>query len=409
MSGYFLRWLIVLISGIIFLESCTEPQPFSEADNIDNIIESALEDSLFAGAVFLAGTSEEILHQSAFGYATLFEAGLKRVENPEEMTPDHVFDLASLTKVLATTYAVMILHDRGELHVDDPVYQYLPSFNSEEKQEITLRHLLTHTSGLMQWYPTFYVAGNAEERLRFISSQPLNWPVAEQRRYSDLGFMVLADIVEEVAGTSLDRFLDEHLYQPLDLKSTLFNPRSGYPSLVSTSHGNPFEKRMVEDDNFGYTVDVDPDAWNGWRNYTLKGEVNDGNAYHTHQGVAGHAGLFSTAAEIHRLLSVLINDGEYKGKRFFTQATINLFLAKDQFENGLGWGMDPGFLQAKTLTEGSFGHTGFTGTNIIVSPEDDLILILLTNRQQMGVNEDGYYPNLNELRADLAGLFFKRE
>ncbi|MEX0904225.1 MAG: serine hydrolase [Balneolaceae bacterium] len=399
-------FLLLLVIAAVCIQSCSEKYPFSEADNL---VETALNDSLFAGAVLLVGSSEEILHQQAFGYADLIDSEMNRISNPEVMTTNHVFDLASLTKVLATTYAVMILHDRGELHVDDPVYHYLPSFGVTDKQAITLRHLLTHTSGLMQWFPTFYVAENAKERLDFISSRALNWPVGEQRRYSDLGFMVLADIVEKVSGQSLDQFLNANLYHPLGLKSTLFNPGSDYPYVVSTSHGNPFEKRMVADDDFGYTIDIDADSWTAWRNYTLKGEVNDGNACYTHQGVAGHAGLFSTAADVYRLLSVLINDGRYNGNQFITRDTIDIFLTKDSNNQGLGWSMDGGFVQAENLSDGSFGHTGFTGTHVVVSPDNDLILILFTNRQHFGVNEGGYYPDLRTLRTRLAALFFQEE
>jgi CubicO group peptidase (beta-lactamase class C family) len=156
---------------------------------------------------------------------------------------------------------------------------------------------------------------------------------------------------------------------------------------------------MVYDDDFGYTVDVDPEAWDGWRDYVLRGEVNDGNAFHTHSGVAGHAGLFSTAEELYRLASLLLTAGRYNEMQLFTADTIGTFLTLDRFGHGLGFMMDAGSLHAAELPDGSFGHTGFTGTNFVIIPEKDLIIILLTNRQHFGVDEDGYYPDLRELRS----------
>lgn len=397
----YLWGLAGIIAVGIFMSSCSQ-KSFSSADER---IESALEDSLFTGAVFLAGSSDEILHQRAFGYASVFDAPGNRMQNPERMTTNHVFDLASLTKVLATTYAVMLLHDRGEIHVDDPVSVYLPSFKTVEKETITIRHLLTHTSGLAQWYPTFYVAENTQERLDFISSQPLMSPVGEQRNYSDIGFMVLSDVIVQITGQPFDQFVNRNIYQPIGLKSTLFNPGPDLPNLVSTSFGNQFERKMVLDDNFGYQIDVD-NEWDNWRDYVLKGEVNDGNAFYTHQGVAGHAGLFSTAGDIHKLISVLMNNGKLNDHQFIDSETIDLFLTKDEFNNGLGWGMDFTSMEINSLPEDSFGHTGFTGTSIIASPGKNLILILLTNRQHVGVNEEGFYPDLGDLRADIADLFF---
>lgn len=385
----------VIAAGLLF-SSCSQ-QSFSSADKQ---IESALKDSLFTGAVFLAGSADEIIHQRAFGYASVFDGRGEQLKNPERMTTNHVFDLASLTKVLATTYAAMLLYDRGDIHIDDPVSEYLPAFKTKDKEAITIRHLLTHTSGLVQWYPTYYVAENAEERLEFISSQPLISPVGEQRNYSDIGFMVLSDVIVQVTGQPFEQFVNLNIYQPLNLTSTSFNPDPEVSSLVSTSLGNPFERKMILDDNFGYQISLDTE-WDNWRDYVLKGEVNDGNAFYTHQGVAGHAGLFSAAGDIYKLVSVLMNNGRHHDTQFLEPETVKLFLTKDEFNNGLGWVMD-----YNNLPEDSFGHTGFTGTSIIASPGKNLVVILLTNRQHVGVNEEGIYPDLTELRAELASILF---
>jgi CubicO group peptidase (beta-lactamase class C family) len=153
-------------------------------------------------------------------------------------------------------------------------------------------------------------------------------------------------------------------------------------------------------------VDVDPQSWNGWREYTLRGEVNDGNAWHTHGGVAGHAGLFSTAGELHRLLMLIVNEGMFNGGKIFEAETIQLFTTKDRFENALGWAMQESVLHAANLPERSVGDTGFTGANFVLNMDNGRMFILLTNRQHAGVNEEGQYPNLRELREKLSVLVF---
>lgn len=404
------KWVLIFpLLLLLLMISCgedTDKTDFLAAEETDQIVESGLEDSLFAGAVLLIGDSNGILHQRAFGFAELIDFNGNEIESPVVMTNDHLFDLASLTKVLATTLGVMVLHDQNQINISDPVHEYLPEFNTSEKQSITLAHLLNHTSGLVQWFPSFYVANSPEDRLKFTVNEPLLNPPGENRRYSDFGFMVLGDVIERVSGQGLDQFLADNIYRPMGLKSTFFNPDTAQFSIVATSHGNPFEKRMVYDDDFGYMVDVDPDSWDGWREYTLKGEVNDGNAFYTQNGVAGHAGLFSTAEEVYELLRLILNNGRNGDKEFFSPETIELFTTEDEFGHGLGWMMSEASLNAIVLPEGSFGHTGFTGTNVIISPEKDRILVFLTNRQHFGVDENGQYPNLKEIREKLSTVIF---
>lgn len=365
---------------------------------IDHIITESINDEIIPGAVVLIARGDEILHHKAYGYAKLIDAHEGRLAEPEVMTTNHIFDLASLTKVLATTYGIMILEDQGKITLNDPVSLYLSGFASQEKKAIIIRHLLSHTAGLVQWFPTFYVASDKTERLQYLASRPLDYPVGDFRNYSDAGFMLLADLVEKVSGSPLDQFMNDHLYKPLGLQQTVFNPsKTRFSHIASTSHGNPFEKRMVYDDDFGYQVDVDPESWEGWREHTLRGEVNDGNAFYTHQGVAGHAGLFSTASDIHRLLLSLLNNRS----TIVSDTTIAKFLIQDSFGHGLGWMMNPNSLDSPDLPTGSFGHTGFTGTNIVVIPETEMIIIVLTNRQNLGVLDNGQYPNLKEMRKQI--------
>ncbi len=381
----------------------------------DAAVSEWVADGRIPGAVLVVTRGDEIVHERAFGAARQYaygtgqypggDSGLDHLDAPVPMTVDTRFDMASVTKVMATTMAVMMLHDRGELDLDAPVSSYLPSFTGGDRDQITPRHLLTHRSGLPQWVPVYYHANDADEALAYLSSLPPAWPVGAERHYSDLGFMLLGRIVEEVSGTRLDVFLERELYGPLGLSHTGFRPaptaaaERNAPALASTSHGNPFERRMVHDPDFGYRIDGDPDAWDGWRRRTLSGEVNDGNAWHAFGGVAGHAGLFSSGPDLAVLLRLLLDGGEAAGKRFISAGTVASFLASTGDAQALGWQLPP------YAPAGSFGHTGFTGTFVLGVPELDLGIVLLTNRQNVGVDDATQYPDVGPLqRAVTAAL-----
>ncbi len=392
----------ILLLLLSFFGCKSEPdvrQKTTTIPAIDDLINREIAADNIPGAVLQIKRGDSLLHRVAYGDAQKYEYNLQPLDNPEPMTPDHLFDLASLTKVTGTTFGIMLLVDRGEIILDDPVHEYLPEFREGEKSEITVRHLLMHTAGLAQWVPTYYYAENTEERYRYIANLPLKWEVGEARHYSDLGFMLLGEVIERVSDQTLDDFLEEHLFRPLDLQQTTFNPLDkGFERIVATSHGNPFEKQMVYDDDFGYTVDVDPESWDGWREYTLRGEVNDGNAWYAGGGVAGHAGIFSTAADLQVLVDLIMNKGLFEGKQLISAAVVDTFLTKDRYGNALGWAMDPGFISAEGAPEGTFGHPGFTGTSIVIVPQQELSVILLTNRQNAGRQENGYYFNPGPLR-----------
>ena len=358
----------------------------------DSLVASWVEAGRVPGAVLRVEKDERVLLEKAYGWSQLGSVA---------MDTGTVFDLASVTKVMATTFAVMRLVDRGELDVDAPVSRYLPDFRGGGKDAVTLRHLLTHRAGLVQWVPTYYHATDAGTAYAYIRDLPLAWPVGEGRHYSDLSFMLLGRVVEQVTGVRLDRFLSEDLYGPLGLRSTGFRPtgevRQGWPPVfAATSHGNPYEHRMVHDSTFGYRITGDPDAWNGWRRYTLAGEVNDGNAFHAFGGVAGHAGLFSTAAELGTLLRLLLNRGTVDGRSFVRPETVDAFLASTGDGQALGWQV-PDYAPS-----GSLAHTGFTGTYVLGVPRLGLGVVLLTNRQNLGVDERGLYPDVGPLQRAVA-------
>jgi CubicO group peptidase (beta-lactamase class C family) len=396
----------------------------------DSVVSAWVEEGLVPGAVLVVSRDDRVVLERSYGWARTHDFGggqyaawrsafptgsLRALEDPVPMTTSTVFDLASVTKVMATTFASMLLVDDGAVELDAPVHAYLPDFRGGGKDRITVRHLLTHRSGLAQWLPVYYHAADPDGAYAYVRDVPLGWEPGEGRHYSDLGFMVLGRLVERVSGQSLGAFLEERLYGPIGLEATGFRPAQGAvpergpaevaegTSIAATSHGNPYEYRMVHDSTFGYRIGGDADAWDGWRRRTLVGEVNDGNAWHAFGGVAGHAGLFSTAGELRTLVQLLLDGGERAGRRFVNPSVVEAFLSTQVEGQALGWQL-PDYGPA-----GSFAHTGFTGTYVLGLPSEGLAVVLLTNRQNGGVDADGGYPDVGPLqRAVVRALIGRR-
>lgn len=387
----------------------------------DSAVADWVDSGRVTGAVLRVTLGGVVELEKSYGYAQRYDfgsgqyppgfdaeaprAGLAELETSVPMTPETVFDLASVTKVMATTMAMMVLVDREEVDLDAPVSRYLADFVGGGKEAITVTHLLTHRSGLEQWKPTYYHANSADEAYAYIRDLPLAWPVGAERHYSDFGFMLLGRLVEEVSGLPLSVFVDEEVYDPLGLFETGFRPTGGIggaavglsPNFAATSHGNPFERRMVYEPDFGYRIAGDPTSWDGWRGYTLVGEVNDGNAHHSFGGVAGHAGLFSTASDLGVLLDVMLAQGRARtgpvaGESFLSAEVVDRFLITTGDDQALGWQNPP------YAPEGSFGHTGFTGTFVMGVPSHDLAIVLLTNKQNVGVEGSGSYVDIAPLQ-----------
>lgn len=358
----------------------------------DSLITAAV-GTRIPGAVLVVARNGTVLQERAFGYAQLNDYDMHRLATPRPMRTTTQFDLASVTKVMATTFAVMLLVDRGQVDVDAPVWRYLPDFRGPHLDSITVRHLLTHSAGLVQWQPLYYHASTTAQSYAVIRDMPLQWGVGEGRHYSDFSFMLLGDIVERVSGQPLDLFVEHALYGPLGLRATTFKPRKhGFTDFAVTEQGNVYERHMVYDSTFGYLYKGDPKAWNGWRTHVLDGEVDDGNAFYANGGVAGHAGLFSTAADLRVLLDLLNARGTSGGHRYIRSEVIDRFLTRDRFQNYLGWMYPAG------LPDGSYSHTGFTGTYVLGVPKYGLSVVLLTNRQNMGTDARGYFPDIGPLQ-----------
>jgi serine-type D-Ala-D-Ala carboxypeptidase len=371
---------------------------------VDSILQSQVNNDKIPGAVIEIKQGGNVIMEQAYGYAQKYDYKHRLLAKPDAMTIGTMFDIASLTKVIGTTTSIMLLVDRGLIKVDDPVGKYIRAFAAPDKAAITIRNLLTHTAGLYEWYPMYYRASNKAQTFKLIGELPLNFPVGEGRHYSDLGFTVLGEIIEKVSGMPLDQFEEKNIFKPLGMDHTMYNPltKGKHYDIAATDPGNPFEHRMVYDPSMGYQFkEIKHDQWDGWRHYVLRGQVDDGNAWYAEKGVAGAAGLFSTVEDIQKLVDMLVHKGRAGQTQFISEQTIQSFLTKDKFLNGLGWMMDPLNPVIKNGPEGTFGHTGFTGTSIAVVPSRQLSVILLINRENMGLIDGKAYYNVSPIREEI--------
>jgi serine-type D-Ala-D-Ala carboxypeptidase len=371
---------------------------------VDSVVQGAIRSDLIPGAVVQIQKDGKIVYSKAYGLSQKYDFHRQLLQPAPEMDTATLFDLASLTKVVGTTTSLLLLADQQKVGIDDPVGKWLPGFDSGEKKQITIRHLLTHTAGLYEWYPLYYRASHRDSTLRFIEGLPLHFPVGKQRRYSDLGFMLLGAIIEKVSGMPLERFEDQYVFKPLGMVHTGYKPlqHGRSANIAATSLGNPYEYRMVHDTSLGFAIPgLDAQSWNGWRQYVLRGEVNDGNTWYASDGISGAAGLFSTVGDLQLLVNMLLNKGMAGERRFISEQVISSFLTPDTFRNGLGWMMDPDNAFMKNGPAGSFGHTGFTGTSISVVPAYHLSIIILINRQNVGLQPNGLYYNPNPIRQGI--------
>ncbi len=340
--------LIILISCSTGIE---KKETFSV---IDNIMELAVKDSVFPGAVLLFGINQNVLYNKAFGNYTYDK-------NSANVKTNSIFDLASVSKVAATTSAAMLLVQENKLNLNDKVVKYLPEFNNNGKDEITIRNILLHNTGLPAFKKYYDEYSTAAEVIDDIMNLELNSKPGEKYVYSDLGMITLQKVIEKITNKTLDVFLKENLFAVLDMNRTMYNP------------SEEMKKECVptEDDDF-------------YRMRLLQGEVHDERAYMLN-GVAGHAGLFSTAEDLSKLVRTYLNNGKYKNKQIFKPEILSEWTTKQtaQSTRGLGWDTKTidGYSSAGNYFSGnSFGHTGYTGTSVWVDKDSKLFVILLSNR-----------------------------
>ncbi|HHW58492.1 MAG TPA: serine hydrolase [Clostridia bacterium] len=384
---------------------------------IDLLVSDAIDQGITPGVVVLISKEGVIVKNTAYGYAQKYDMG-KVLEKPKEMKSDTIFDLASVTKVMATTQVIMQLMSEGKLKVTDKVAKYIHSFSQKGKGNITIADLLTHTSGLSPWKPVYYHANNPRQSLEYICSLPLEYETGKDRRYSDLGFMILGFVIEAITGKNIDEYAREKIYSPLGMKDTMFNPlddsRNLKERIAATSWGNPFEYKMIAQPGWVYSIEEKVEDWDGWRHYTLIGEANDGNCFYANNGIAGHAGLFSTAYNLAILGQTMLNGGEYCGVKLYDSWILEEFISPKKppsnwnlYKYGYGWEIARSSYMGDLISERAFGHSGFTGTQVIFDPTYNLQIIVLTNRQNNGVDESGRYLSTFELSRNISNIVYQ--
>ena len=322
----------------------------SRLSAIERVIERGIKAGGYPGASVVVGRKG----------AAVFEKGFGKLSWSESSTAVDaqrtIYDVASLTKVVGTTTAIMILFDEKKIGLDDPVVNYIPTFGGGDKDKVTIRQLLTHTSGLPAGRDIWRIAQTPLEARALVLSTPLEGRPGAQYIYSDLGADVLGLIVEVVAGEPLDKFLTRRVFEPLGMNETMFRPADSLRSRIAPTEVTP------------------P------RGYPLRGEVHDENAYAL-GGVAGHAGLFSTAADLSVFAQMMLNGGEYNGVQIISKPTVELFTSRAFGHRALGWDTAEGdYGSGRFLGPTAYGHTGFTGTSMWIDPEREMFVILLTNR-----------------------------
>ncbi len=324
-------------------------------NRLDEIFQDAISDGTFPGGVLLVGDHERVRFEKSYG--TLSK------DSKEDVSIDTVYDVASMTKVVATTPAIMKLIEDGKLRLYDPVKLFVDGFETDEKREIRIFHLLTHTSGLPPYSEGWKYARDRELLKIINSTVPIN-PIGTKYVYSCLNFITLMEVVENITSRKFDDFVMSEIFNPLEMVYTTFKPPKNW-KIAPTSER---EGRI------------------------LRGEVDDELAYYL-GGVSGNAGLFSNARDLYNYAKMYLNSGKHGDRKIFAKETIDTF-TRETFNDGqnrraLGWDMKGLACSCGDLmTNKAFGHTGFTGTSIWIDPETDVIVILLTNRVNISRREN---------------------
>jgi uncharacterized protein YbbC (DUF1343 family) len=355
------------------LAATLSAQDFSGAKAADDAINQAIAQKRLPGAVLIVGHNGQIVYRKAYGDRAL-------VPRTEAMTLDTVFDLASLTKVIATTSSLMKLFEQGRFHLNDRITQYIPEFQNG-KSDITIRNLFTHFSGLKPDVPLALPWSGYETGIRLACTDAPAGPPGARFVYSDINFVLLGELVHRLSGQMLNDFARENIFQPLGMKNTTFLPPASWiPQIAPT-------ERLAS------------------TGVPLRGVVHDPTARNM-GGVAGHAGLFSTADDLARFAQMMLDGGELDGVRLFNPLTIRKFTEPqsppDQpILRGLGWDIDSPLSgnRGELFPIGSFGHTGFTGTSIWIDPSTKTYVILLANSVHPAP-----HPALTPLRSEIATI-----
>jgi len=331
---------------------------------IKNLLKQGAKEGVYPGAALLVGHKGERVFSREAGHSSF-------VPHADKIRKDTIFDLASLTKPLATTLAIMKLIDGESLYLDQPLQSLLRGTLPEDKRKLTLRLLLSHSAGYVDWKPFYLEIGKfpLEERKKELRERllkiPLTYQPGKETLYSDLGFMMLEWVVEESTDLPLNRFIEQYFYNPLLIERTFLSNNRCPP--------------RFEEDQFASTEDC------SWRKKVMKGYVHDENAYSL-GGYSGHAGLFGTAEDVYLLVDLLRM--HFLGQRadYFKPETVRTFFSRQDIVSGSTWALGWDTPSAQNSSSGryfstsSVGHLGFTGTSVWMDLEEDIIIVFLSNR-----------------------------
>ena len=361
--------IALALLSVVLVPAASLAQPF-DFSAVDDAVNDAVASGDIPGAVVLVGRRDETLYRRAWGSRAV-------VPQPLPMLPDTIFDIASLTKPLGTTLAVMSLVERGAIKLDAPLGKYLKEFRSSAFSQVTIRRMLTHSAGFPAIPPPGTLVGGFPRAAAALAAKPLEYAPGTASQYSDTGFMLLAEVVRRVGKEPLDRYLRRVLFDPLHLSDTTFHPtQSMLPRVAPTE----FSEGTL-----------------------LQGRVHDPRA-RLLGGVAGHAGMFSTVDDLARLCRMLVDQGRSGGRRVLRAETVRLMWMRAPDGDGgrtLGWDMVSPFSRtmAPFFPPASVGHTGFTGTAVWIDPATRTYMLILTNRVHPS---GGGAARIRELRARVA-------
>lgn len=389
---------VLIALAVPALVAQVRPVPFDLARlaRVDTLINDAIKEQKLPGAVLLVGHANRTVYLKAYG---------RRAMTPtmEPMTTDTIFDVASLTKPVATTTSVMILIEEGKIRLNDRVAAFIPEFARYGKEAITIRHLLTHMSGLRPDVDLADMWSGADKAIELaVEEVPVARP-GERFVYSDINFFLLGDIVRRLSGKPLDMFAAERIFRPLGMRDTMFTPPAPLrPRIAPTEPCTPYGWPCTEPGGPPASAVISGQESAGIRGM-LRGIVHDPTARRM-GGVAGHAGLFSTASDLAVYCRMLLNDGAIAGRRILSPLGVDRVAAPstppgEPNVRSLGWDMDSSFSanRGELLPLGSFGHTGFTGTSLWIDPTTGVFVVFLSNR----LHPDGK-GDVTPLRAKVA-------
>lgn len=365
----------------------------------------------FPGATIAVVYKGKIIKRTSYGYAKKYDANGRELTQFEAMTPEHMFDLSTNTKVFATSMALMHLVNLGQIDIHKPVQHYIPEYRGNGRELVLVKDLLAQSSGYADGlkfyrpdalYGDYFYSQNKMRTSRILLTElPFESVVGTTQTNSDTNFMLLGLLIERVSGMPLDDYTQTNIYAPLGLKNTLFNPlHAGFAP-------NQFAATDISGNTQGQTI-----AFPNVREHVLQGEVHDEHAFYSMQGVSGHAGLFSNADDLAILSQVMLNGGGHGAVKLFDQPTLSRFVSPALYSDGIGLGWQLAYdddVKSKFGAYASslaYGHASLTGTAVVIDPSYDLAIILLSNKRHSAVSTIDYSTELTpELSPDLGSEY----